>query len=127
VFTDEQIAIVAYAAANNGYNHAIGDPWVDPVWTGLPPWHREAVIDGVRMARAGLSARELHGNWFGYYTRLGWVHGEVKNPDGDPPTHPCLLPWDELPAEMRVKDILFREFVAAMTRVSQWRTAPGAL
>lgn len=126
MLTDEQIAVIAHGA-NLGYTHLIGDPWVDLAWVALPSWHRRAIIDGVRMVRAGLSPRELHGNWFGYYTRMGWVYGPVKNPDGRPPTHPCLRPWDVLPPEMRAKDILFREFVLAITRVPELAAAFGAL
>jgi hypothetical protein len=115
VLTDEEAAVVAYEA-NRGYNHVIGDPWLDPPWPGLPQWYREAVIDGVRAVRAGLDPQQLHEHWCAYYRRLGWVHGPVKDADASPPTHPCLVPYEALPAAHQRKNILFREFVLAMSR-----------
>ena len=35
----------------------------------------------------------------------GWVYGIVKDPESK--THPCLVPYQDLPAEQRIKDSLF--------------------
>jgi len=35
----------------------------------------------------------------------GWVYGEVKDPERK--THPCMVPYDDLPIEQRAKDTLF--------------------
>jgi hypothetical protein len=35
----------------------------------------------------------------------GWEHGETK--DVERKTHPCLVPYDELPPEQKRKDELF--------------------
>ena len=43
----------------------------------------------------------------------GWRFGPVK--DADAKTHPCLLPYDDLPAWQRAKDALFLGIVRAMS------------
>lgn len=101
---------------HRGYNHVIGDPWVDPPWPGLPPWHREALIDGVRAARRGLSPRQMHENWRVFFARRGWVHGLVKDAGADPPTHPDLTDWDDLPPAEQLKDVLFTGIVRLLAR-----------
>lgn len=44
----------------------------------------------------------------------GWVYGPEKQPDANPPTHPCLVPYADLPPVQRVKDGIFRSVVLAM-------------
>jgi hypothetical protein len=117
LFTDDEVAVVAYEAGR-GYDHVIGDPWVDPPWPGLPQWYRDTVISAVRaVRRRGLSARELHEYWRSQYRQLGWVHGEVKDEHASPPTHPCLVPYDQLPRKHQVKDALFRDTVLMVLRL----------
>jgi hypothetical protein len=45
--------------------------------------------------------------------RDGWVYGELKDPDATPPTHHCMVPFDELPKVQQIKDALFRAIVHA--------------
>ena len=115
MFSDDEIAVMAYEL-NRGYNHVIGDPWIDPGWTGLPLWYREAVRDGVRAVRAGMTSRQLHENWCRYYRGKGWAYGPVKDPGADPPTHPCLVDYDDLPPKHRRKSALFRDTVLMLLR-----------
>jgi hypothetical protein len=42
----------------------------------------------------------------------GWKLGPVKNPEAK--EHPCLVPFDDLPVEQKVKDYLFRGVVRAL-------------
>lgn len=112
--SDDQIAVIAYHA-HRGYNHVIGDPWIDPPWPGLPQWHKDAIRDGVRAARAGLTPRQMHENWLAHYEALGWKHGPVK--DADEKTHPLLVPYDDVPPEHRAKNVLFREIVQLLARL----------
>jgi hypothetical protein len=116
VFTEAQIAVVVYAAVN-GYNHVIGDPWVDPPWPGAPSFHRYVTVSGVRAVLSGATPRELHDNWYDCYLRAGWVHGEVKDAAAVPPTHPDLVWWKDLPERERQKYELFRDIVLAMARL----------
>jgi RyR domain len=43
----------------------------------------------------------------------GWIYGVEK--DAESKTHPCLLPYAELPVEQRRKDALFRAIVQSLT------------
>ena len=50
-------------------------------------------------------AIHAHDVWMKGKEDASWVHGSVKDPDAKPnPTHPCILPWDELPEEEKKKD-----------------------
>jgi voltage-gated potassium channel Kch len=51
-------------------------------------------------------AMEEHGRWCDHKVTEGWRYGERKDARGR--THPCLVPWSELPEDEREKD---REFV----------------
>jgi hypothetical protein len=114
LFTDAQIAEMAYEL-HRGYNHVIDDPWVDPPWPGLPRWHQEAVIDGVRAARQGKNPREMHENWCGYYTRRGWKFGPAKDPAAR--THPDLVSWEDLEPPEQLKNVLFTGIVRFLLRI----------
>jgi hypothetical protein len=41
--------------------------------------------------------------------KYGWVYGEVK--DAEKKTHPCMVPYEKLPIEQRVKDYLFKAVI----------------
>lgn len=53
---------------------------------------------------ADLSAS--HDNWLKQKVAEGWVYGEVKDPEAK--THPCCVPYEELPESQKFKDLLFR-------------------
>jgi hypothetical protein len=42
----------------------------------------------------------------------GWVYGAVKDPEAK--THPCIVPFDQLPREQQAKDFIFRAVVHAL-------------
>lgn len=79
------------------------------------PWHlasdeqKESSIDGVKKALDGATAMELHEAWARRKLADGWVFGETK--DEGIRTHPCLVPYDKLPEEQRIKDHMFRAIV----------------
>ena len=62
---------------------------------------------------------ESHEMWLNSKAELGWTYGEEKNEELK--THPCIMPYNDLPAEQKVKDVLFKEsirsFAEFMTRV----------
>ena len=112
--TNEQIARVCYDA-NRGYQAAVptvGIP-VGVPWDEFPADQQRGVISGVEMARGGAQPDELHESWTELKVKDGWVYGDVK--DADAKTHPCLLPYAELPPEQRVKDVLFAAVVQALS------------
>ncbi len=49
-----------------------------------------------------LTGSELHTMWLEDKEAKGWVYGETK--DVVKKTHPCVLPYEKLPVEQRVKD-----------------------
>jgi len=58
------------------------------------------------------SPAESHAAWLALKVAEGWIYGPVK--DADAKTHPCCVPYSELPQAQRVKDFLFRAVVNAM-------------
>lgn len=108
----EGIARVAHDA-NRAYQVITGDPAVSPPWDDAPQWQRESAMAGVSEALGGATAEELHDSWCRFKAKDGWVHGEVK--DADARTHPCLVPYEDLPDVQRRKDALFRAVVTALS------------
>lgn len=92
--------------ANRAYCLAMGDLSQLP-WEEAPGWVRESVLLGVQKALEdpSLTPAESHKNWVSHKWADGWVYGPVK--DAERKTHPCLLPYDELPPAQRAKDAIF--------------------
>lgn len=109
----EQIARVCHEA-NRGWCEATGDFSQKP-WDTAEPWQREGAIDGVEFALSFPSAGDSaqHDNWAREKVADGWVHGPVK--DAAAKTHPCLVPFEQLPPEQQAKDRLFRAVVKALS------------
>lgn len=113
--TDKEIGDIARVChdANRAWQIGSGDPAVSPAWDDAPEWQKASAIDGVHKAIHGASGERLHQDWCDFKTDDGWVYGPVK--DETAKTHPCLVPYSELPAEQRRKDDLFAAIVAALT------------
>lgn len=97
--------------ANRAYCQAIGDDSQLP-WDEAPDWQRVSAREGVASAMNGASPEQLHEAWTLSKERDGWTYGKVK--DAEAKTHPCLVPYLELPAEQQAKDALFGSVVAAV-------------
>ena len=108
-----EIARVAHEV-NRAYCQAIGDD-SQPPWGAAPAWQQDAAQDNVafhlRHPDAGPEAS--HQSWMAKKLADGWQLGPVKRPDLK--QHPALLPFEQLPAEERVKDHLFRAVVQALS------------
>ena len=85
-----------------------------PTWAEAPTWQRESAIDGVEHALKYPEAgpEDSHQNWWAGKIADGWVYGEVKDPVAK--THPCMVPYDQLPEFQRKKDALFLAIVRAL-------------
>lgn len=107
------IVMIAQAchAINAAYCSAMGDN-SQPAWADAPEAIRNSAINGVALhiTNPDMSPAASHEAWMQQKTREGWKHGPVK--DFEKKTHPCYLPYDELPAEQRAKDYLFKATVA---------------
>jgi len=111
-FTTDEIARVCHEA-NRAIQLITDDPAPSPEWREAPDWQRESAVAGVAKALAGVTPAELHQAWCDAKVADDWSYGPVK--DGDAKTHPCLVPYDELPEEQRIKDVVFASIVAALT------------
>ncbi len=92
---------------NRAYCQATGDD-SQPAWEDAPDWQRESALAGVKKVfeNPDITPAQLHDEWCAHKFADGWVHGAEKSPIKK--THPCLVPYGELPAVQRVKDQLFR-------------------
>lgn len=110
----EAIARVCHEA-NRAWQQATGDPVVSPPWDEAPESQRESARGGVQEALRGADPEQLHLAWCAQRWADGWVFGPVK--DERRRTHPCLVPYAELPAEQRAKDGLFLAIVGVLAGV----------
>lgn len=111
----EACARVAHEA-NRTYCMALGDQ-SQKSWEESPLWQRESCRNGVEGALAGKTPRAMHEMWVADKRTAGWTHGPVKDPEKK--QHPCMVSYDELPAEQRVKDVLFLAVVRGTAHALQ--------
>jgi hypothetical protein len=109
----EKIARV-FHEANRGWCAANGDD-SQITWEEAPQWQRDSSIDSVKFALAHPDAPDSaqHDAWMETKLSQGWRYGEVK--DGVAKTHPCLVPFEQLPAEQQAKDRLLQAIVKALS------------
>jgi|LauGreDrversion4_2_1035121.scaffolds.fasta_scaffold204311_7 hypothetical protein len=83
-------------------------------WEDAESWQRDSAISGVkfRLENPDAPASAMHDNWSKEKVDDGWVYGEVK--DVEKKTHPCLVPFEELPLFQQKKDKLFSAIVDAL-------------
>jgi hypothetical protein len=112
--TAEQVARVCHEA-NRAWCAANGDH-SQHAWDEAPDWQRASAIEGIQTALDGATPEQQHEAWSAFKVRDGWVYGPVK--DAEAKTHPCLVPYGELPPEQRAKDHLFVAVVNALGRPS---------
>lgn len=111
----ETIARVCHEV-NRAICEASGDHSQKP-WDDAEEWQRASAKRGVEFALGNphAPASAQHEAWMADKVSEGWIFGDVK--DAATKTHPCLVPYDELPFEQRVKDYAFRAVVAAMREI----------
>ncbi len=99
--------------ANTAYCRVIGD-YSQNHWDQAEQWQRDSAIRGVEFALANPNApaSAQHDAWMADKQSDGWTFGDVKDPAKK--QHPCMVPYDQLPAEQRLKDSLFKAIVGAL-------------
>lgn len=97
---------------NRAFCRALGD-LSQPVWEEAPEWQRSSAIAGVFFHIENPDAGDdaSHNSWMEQKRADGWIYGKVKDPEASPPTHPCMVAFEELPPEQQLKDKLFRTTV----------------
>ena len=108
----EDIARVCHEA-NRAICQSYGDDSLVP-WDDSTEEQRNSCMDGVRFHVMDPNADPAasHQNWMKFKLDAGWHHGPVK--DEALKTHPCLVPYHELPVEQKTKDYVFKAIVHAL-------------
>jgi len=113
--TEQEIEIIAFMC------HQANKEWCSTQWDlsqkdwkDADQWQIESAISGVkfRIENPDAPASAMHDNWSKEKIADGWVYGEVK--DAEKKTHPCLVPFEELPLFQQKKDKLFSAIVDAL-------------
>lgn len=76
-------------------------------WNDAEEWQRESAVEGVLFRFDNPDAAEdaQHNAWMKSKVDDGWKYGEEKN--AELKTHPCIVPFNELPEFQQKKDKLF--------------------
>jgi len=122
------MTIVAIAAVCHEANRALcaglGDT-SQPAWDESPDWQKESAIAGVEfnLTNPNVPASGSHDSWLTQKQNDGWKYGEVK--DAELKTHPCFVPYEQLPKEQQAKDHLFKGIVAALAPIVDMTPQPA--
>lgn len=120
--TKESTIIKAAQAAhevNRTYCQAIGD-YSQTTWENAPDWQKDSAMSGVRTildSGGDLQPSWQHDAWMKEKVDAGWVWGETK--DANKKTHPCIVPYDQLPMHQQAKDALFITVVCGIVSKEQ--------
>ena len=108
VVTDLWILKIAETCheANRAICEAMGDKSQSP-WTEANEMQKLSIIKGVHFAikNPDLGPKDQHDAWRVDKTAEGWVYGRVKDPEKK--THPCLVSYESLPENQKIKDQVF--------------------
>ncbi len=106
------IAMVCHEA-NRAWCQSNGDHSQYP-WGDAEQWQRDSALKGVEFAINNPDAPDSaqHDAWMADKIANGWVYGDVKN--AVEKTHPCIVPFEQLPEFQQKKDKLFRAIVHAL-------------
>lgn len=106
------IAIVCHEA-NMAWCKSEGD-YSQKNWENAEQWQRDSAIAGVkfRLENPDAAHDAQHNAWMQDKISEGWVYGPVKDPEAR--THPCIVPFEQLPVFQQKKDALFCAIVDAL-------------
>jgi hypothetical protein len=83
-------------------------------WYDAPQAIKDSAMAGVQevLDNPEITSEGLHNKWMGFKKSQGYVYGEVK--DDAQKTHPCMIPYSDLPKEQQLKDKVFRTVVLSL-------------
>ncbi len=101
----EEIAKVVHESIRGASNDAALS------WDDSSDEIRQSAIDGVQAVvnDPTITPAKSHENWMKFKASQGWTYGETK--DEEVKTHPCMVPYEDLPQDERYKDELFVDTV----------------
>lgn len=107
-----EIAKVCHEA-NKALCESLGD-MSQVSWDVAPQWQKDSAVNGVlfNLTNPNAPASASHDCWLEEKRANGWVWGLEK--DTELKTHPCFVPYEELPKAQQVKDHLFKAVVCAL-------------
>ena len=106
----EPRTVIAIAEACHEANRALcqsmGDNSQVP-WAEAEIWQKDSAVVGVEGIISGEinTPEDSHRSWLRVKEADGWVYGENK--DAEKKTHPCMVPYGDLPAAQQAKDAVF--------------------
>jgi hypothetical protein len=102
---------------NRTYARSLGDTSHAP-WSSAPSDQRHSALKGVQavLDNPTITPEQLHESWCAQKIEDGWKYGTSK--DAEKRTHPCLVPYADLPEFQRTKDDLFRSVVMTAMMIS---------
>lgn len=115
-YTDYEVMIASIChEANRKFCQTQGDDSQMP-WDEAPAWQRDSACMGVQKILSGqvTEAQQSHMSWLEQKLAEGWKYGPVK--DAEKKEHPCMVPFQELPAWQQQKDYLFFAIVKSFGR-----------
>jgi len=109
---DDQTTFIAKLChdANRVFCLSIGDD-SQPLWDDAPKWQKDSAIDGVEnlIKNPAFTAQQSHENWVRHKCAEGWIFGDKKSEKFK--THPCIIRYDLLSEDQKIKDHIFRSIV----------------
>jgi len=108
----EDIAIICHEA-----NVALCETQMDfsqSSWDLAPNWQKKSAIEGVKYHINNLNAtpEDSHKSWMEHKIKEGWIYGPIK--DVNKKTHPCMIPYQDLPKSQQIKDYLYSAIVKTL-------------
>ncbi len=91
---------------NKAYCLGLGDA-TQKAWEDAPEWQRASALNGVKHVAENPNAKpsDTHKSWLRQKKDEGWQWGPVK--DANKKEHPCMVQYNDLPKNQRIKDSLF--------------------
>jgi hypothetical protein len=115
----DMLTVEIIAAACHQQNKTYCDLMMDGSqvpWLDAPEWQTTSAVNGVKAALTNPNPAASHESWMAEKLADGWVFGKVK--DAEAKTHPCIMPYGDLPSPQKRKDDFFIEMAQQLGLVA---------